>query len=76
MRFVIYRDGEKVATVRDAVPAAKVATMYGAGTEVFVRFGYATEDGGQEELTQVARIDVNGQTIDPEHLDAEAARAF
>ncbi len=72
MRFVIYNGGEKVATVRDAVPAAKIATMFGAGTEVFVRDGYGIENVNRE-LTQVARIDVTGQTIDPEHLDSEAA---
>jgi hypothetical protein len=67
MRFVIDRDGVKVAEVRDAVPAAKIATMFGAGTEVFVR-------DWSGELTQVARIDVTGQVIEPEHLDSEAAR--
>ena len=73
MRFVIYRDGEKVATVRDAVPAAKIATMFGAGTEVFVRDGFGIENVNRD-LTQVARIDVTGQVIEPEHLDSEAAR--
>ncbi len=73
MRFVIYNGGEKVATVRDAVPAAKIATMFGAGTEVYVRDGYGIENVNRT-LTPVAKIDVTGQVIDPEHLDNEAAR--
>lgn len=73
MRFVIHNGGEKVATVRDAVPAAKIATMFGAGTVVFVRDGYGIENINRT-LTPVAQIDVTGQVIEPEHLDREAAR--
>ncbi len=73
MRFVIHNGGEKVATVRDAVAAAKIATMFGAGTEVFFRDGYGIENTART-LTPIAQIDVTGQVIDPEHLDREAAR--
>ena len=73
MRFVIYNGGEKVAELKDAVPAAKVATMFGAGTVVHVRDGYGIENVNRT-LTPVAQIDVTGQVIDPEHLEREAAR--
>ena len=72
MKFVIYNGGEKVAEVKDAVPTAKIAEMFGAGTEVFVRSGYSIENVGQE-LTPVAQIDVTGQTVNPEILERRAA---
>ncbi len=70
MRFVIYNGGERVAEARDAVVAAKIAEMFGAGTEVWT----PDADNFRHEI---ARISVTGQTIDPAHLDreAEAARA-
>ena len=73
MRFVIYNGGEKVATVRDAVPAARIAEMFGAGTEVHFQDGYGIQNVNRN-VTEIARISVTGQTIDPEHLDREAAR--
>ena len=71
MRFVIYNGGQRVAELKDAVPAAKVATMFGAGTEVFVRNG---DPDKVHVLEPVAQIDVTGQVIDPAHLERESAR--
>ena len=63
MRFVIYNGGEKVAEARDASVAARVAEMFGAGTEVWTPF------------REVGRIDVTGETLDPVELERGAMAA-